>query len=252
MIVLNEHDWAADAIESRTLGKQPFETLHRVARYYLDEGYPKREVRRLLDAFVLQCDAKASLPKWSEVIDCALDRASKYNALCVDYIPVTKTELERIGRLDGVQLPRLAFTLLVLAKYWDLVNPVGDHWVNSPDNEIMRMANINTSTRRQSMLYAWLRDAGMIQFSKKVDNTNVRVCFIDSGETAMKISDFRSLGYQYLKYRGEPFFECANCGLIVRMTEPNKGRRQVYCKSCAAEIATQQRVNSVMRMRQPA
>lgn len=248
-IVLNEHEWAKEMILARSLGKKPFETISRVARYYLDKQYSKREVRKLLDTFLLQCDPSASLPKWSDLVDYALERAMKYTAIQIDYIDVTAPELDRIDALSGKQAKRLAFTLLCLAKYWDLVNPNGDHWVNSKDAEIMRMANINTSIRRQSILYHQLHEAGLIQFSKKVDNTNVRVCFIQPGESAIHISDFRNLGYQYLRHRGEAFFECQNCGITAKLEHPQKGMKQRYCKECAVEVALRQRVNSVMRQR---
>ena len=248
-IVLNEHEWAKEMISSRSLGKKPFETLSRVAKYYIDNHYSKKEVRKMLDTFLIQCDPTASLPKWSSTIDYALDRALKYDAIKIDYIEITGTEMETINALDGRQIRRLAFTLLCLSKYWNIVNPYNDNWVNSNDSDIMRMANINTSIKRQSLLYHTLGDAGLIQFSKKVDNTNVRVLFQADGEPAMKISDFRNLGYQYLKYCGEPYFECQNCGITVKIDNPKSGRRQKYCKACAIEVATRQNVNSVMKYR---
>lgn len=247
-IVLNEHEWARDMIESRSLGAKPFETLSRVAKYYIDKDYSKKEVRGMLDTFLLQCEPTASLPKWSETLDYAVARALKYDAIKIDGIEITKPEMERIDALEGKQIRRLAFTLLCLAKYWDVVNPQGDHWVNSKDSEIMRMANINTSIKRQSLMYFNLNEVGMVQFSKKVDNTNVRVCFITPGETAMVVTDFRNLGYQYLKYHGESYFECQNCGITVK-SENATGRKQKYCKECAVEIHMKQTVNSVMRQR---
>lgn len=248
-IVLNEHEWAEEMISNHTLGNKPFETLSRVAKYYLDKDYPKKEVRTLLDAFLLQCDPSASIPKWSDTIDRAVDKALKHDAICIDHIDITKSEMDIIDSLDGIQTKRLAFTLLCLAKYWDIVNPNGDHWVNNKDSEIMRMANINTSIKRQSQMYHTLNEIGIIRFSKKVDNTNVRVCFIDNDdESVMKVSDFRNLGYQYLKYHGEPYYECQNCGLTVK-SNGGAGRKQKYCKDCAVEIHMQQTVNSVMRHR---
>lgn len=248
-IVLKENEWAAKMLQSRTLGKKPSETLYRVARYLLDEGYSKKDTRNKLDAFLLQCDPTASLPKWSSALDYAVTRASKYEAIEIDSIDITKPEMEIIDSLNGKQIKRLAFTLLCLAKYWQIVIPTGDHWVNNKDNEIMAMANINTSIKRQGLMYWTLRELGLIQFSRKIDNTNVKVCFAQDGEVAMSISDFRNLGYQYLKYHGEPYFECVNCGMTTKFSDPINGRKQKYCKSCASEIAVQQRVNSVMRKR---
>ena len=101
-------------------------------------------------------------------------------------------------------------------------------------------------------MYWTLREADMIQFSKKVDNTNVRVCFKEDGEVVLRITDFRNLGYQYLMYHGEPYFECENCGLVVKINEPKKGRKQKYCNSCAAEVKMRQNVNYAMRRRERA
>ena len=97
------------------------------------------------------------------------------------------------------------------------------------------MANINTSIKRQSLMYYNLNENGMVQFSKKVDNTNVRVCFISPGDTAMVVTDFRNLGYQYLRHHGEPYFECQNCGITVK-SENTTGRKQKYCKVSPADI----------------
>lgn len=247
-IVLNEHEWAQEKIESRSLGTKPFETLSRVAKYYIDKNYSKKETRDILDTFLLQCDPTVSLPKWSETLDYAVLRALKCNAVKIDGVEITKPEIKRIDSLEGIQVRRLAFTLLCLAKYWDIVNPQGDHWVNSKDSDIMRMANINTSIKRQSLMYHTLNEAGMIQFSKKVDNTNVRVRFITQGDVALTITDFRNLGYQYLRYHGEPYLECQNCGITVK-SKNTIGRKQKYCKECASDIYIKQTVNSVMRQR---
>ena len=246
-IVLDEHSWSEKMIEQHSLGKKPFETFTRVSRYYLDSGMSKKETRKIMDEFLLRCDPTASIPKWSGVIDNAIAVASKYDAVSVKYIPVTDKELERIGTLSGKQLQRLAFTLLCLGKYWDIISKSKDHWVNSKDSEIMQMANINTSIKRQSAMYSTLNELGLIRFSRKVDNTNVRVCFMEDGEIVLKISDFRNLGYQYLKYLGEPYFSCACCGIVTRYNDPKNRRKQKYCKSCATEIAIQQRIDSVMR-----
>jgi len=248
-IILNENEWAREMIESGDIGKKPFETLCRVAGYYLSAGYGKSDVRRMLDTFLLQCDRTISLPKWSSTADHALERALKYKPVEIDHISISDAEMERIAELDGRQIKRLAFTLLCLSKYRDIVNPNGDHWVNDKDNEIMKMANINTSIVRQAQMYHTLIELGYIRPSKKVDNTNVRVCFAEDGKEVLRVSDFRNLGYQYLKYCGEPYFECENCGITTKYSHPEKGMKQKYCKACAAEIKVRQNVNSVMRRR---
>lgn len=248
-IVLNEYEWAERMINNHELGKKPIETLNRVAKYYLENKYSKREIRKMLDTFLTQCDPSASLVHWSDTLDKVAKNVGKFPLIRLDGVDITKNELERIETLGGKQVRRLAFTLLCVAKYWDVVSESNNHWVNSPDKEIMQMANINTSIKRQSLMFAELREAGFIRFSKKIDNLNVQVLFMEPGETALHIQDFRNTGYQYLKHYGAPYFECVNCGITVKIQEPAKGRRQKYCPSCAIELHTKQKVDSVMRKR---
>lgn len=250
-IVLNESDYAAHAVATSSLGKKPSETLRRVARYYMDyhKINDKKAVQAKLGVFLLQCDPTASIPKWSPLLEFATNWASKHEAVNIDGISITKPELSTIDALPGRQIRRLAFVLICLAKYWNTVNRCNDNWVNSRDHDVMAFANVNTSIRRQCAMYTKLHDLGLIQFSKKVDNTNVRVCFLCDGETALVVRDLRNLGYQYMKYHGAPYFECENCGATTKLREPSVGRKQKYCEECAVEIKTKQSVNSVMRRR---
>ena len=236
-IVLNEYDWAEKMIANHDLGKKPIETLSRVSKYYYENHYSKREIRSLLDSFMLQCDPSASLVHWSDMRDKVAKNVSKFPLIRLDGVDITREELAKIETLEGKQIRRLAFTLLCVAKYWDAASDRNNGWVNTSDKEIMQMANINTSIKR------------FIRFSKKIDNLNVQVQFIQAGETAIHIQDFRNLGYQYLKYYGGAYFECENCGLTVKAQSPAKGRPQKYCPSCAVEVKTRQTVNAVMRCR---
>ena len=220
-IVLNEYDWAERMLNNHELGQKPVETLNRISRYYYANQYSKKEIRRLLDSFMLQCDPSVSLVQWSDILDKLTKNVAKFPLIRLDGVDITENELRKIESLEGKQLRRLAFTLLCVAKYWDAASDKNNHWVNSSDKEVMQMANINTSIKRQSLMFAELRSAGFIRFSKKIDNLNVQVCF-----------------------------ECENCGLTVKVQEPAKGRPQKYCPNCAVELHTRQIVNSVMRRRQ--
>lgn len=232
-VILNENEWAANMINNKSLGKKPFETLRLVARYYLDKGYKPGDVRKMLDSFLVTCDPSASLSRWSDVIDAALHKAKQNLAVAIDHIDITEPEMNRILAIESKQGQRLAFTLLCLAKYWLIVTPRADGWVNSKDSEIMSMANIKTSIKRQSAIYHTLNNLGLIQFSKRVDNTNVKVCFIEPGKTVLSITDFRNLGNQFNNYCGVPgYIKCSVCGIMIKKT----GRQQKYCKSCATEM----------------
>ncbi len=249
-IVLNEYEWAERMINNHELGKKPIETLNRVAKYYLENGYSKREIRKLLDTFLTQCDPSASLVHWSDTLDRVAKSVGKFPLIRLDGVNITHNELKQIELLNGKQIRRLAFTLLCVAKYWNAVSDSNNNWVNTSDKEIMSMANIKASIKRQSLMFAELRDAGFLRFSKKIDNLNVQVLFGDeNGDIAISIQDFRNIGYQYLKHYGEPYFECCNCGIVTKIHNPSKGRKQKYCPNCAVELQTKQIVDSVMQQR---
>lgn len=248
-IILNEYETAERAIGEHTLGKNPVETLRCVSKYYLENRYSKADTRRLLDQFLVQCDPQVSVVRWSDTLDRIVRKAGKHPLIRLDGIEVTKPELAAIERLEGTQTRRLAFTLLCVAKYWDTISEKNHHWVNTPDSEVMKMANIRTSIKRQCAMFTSLRDDGLIRFSRKVDNLNVQVLFMQDGERAMYIRDFRNLGYQYMMFYGGPYYECVNCGLTVKIQKPARGRPPKYCPSCAVELHTRQKVDSVMRHR---
>lgn len=247
-IIMNERKFATDAIFEKSLGRKPVETLARVAKYYMSEGHSKEEARNFIADFLTQCDGNASPVVWSQRLDFAIANAVRFPMIELDHICITKGELDTIGRVPKRQIARLAFVLLCVSKYWDEVNKSNDHWVNEKDSEIMRMANINTSIRRQSQLFSELRDLGLIRFSNRVDNLNVQVLFSeDGGDAELEITDFRNLGYQYLKYLGEPYIKCADCGLTVSRGTADRPKK--YCDSCIARRSLEQRVNCVMRIR---
>lgn len=248
-IILNENEWAEDMIARHDLGDKPVTTLRRVAAYYYDNKYSKREVRRMLENYLISCDPSVSLVKWADTLDRVMKNIGKRKPVAISSIKVTVPELEIIDGLKGAQLRRLAFALLCVSKYWDAVSKENNHWVNTPDNDIVRMANINTSIKRQSLLFGQLIEAKLIRQSKRIDNLNVQVLFGKAGETAMHITDFRNLGFQYLKFKGGPYYECQNCGLVVKRSNSPNCPGQKYCPDCAVKIRTKQSIDSVMRHR---
>ena len=259
-IVLNEYEWAERMIADRKLGAKPFETLTRVAKYYFERGYSKREVRKMLDEFLMQCDPDASLVAWSSALDKITKSAAKYPPIQIDYIGITTGELEWIDRIEGKQLRRLAFTLLCVSKYWNAVSANNNNWVNSNEGEIFQMANLTVSRNKQDLMYGDLIRLEYIRQSKRIDNLNVQMLTPEAEDSvALMVSDFRNLGYQYLQYCGEPYFKCERCGITIREANYQKrglcrndsrsGRKHKYCPECTLEVRLKQNINAVMRRR---
>lgn len=235
-IVLNEKQWVEDAISASNLGSKPSETLGRLARYYHEMGYKKSEVYRMLEDFMIRCDPDINIVRWQPVIDNSIKYAWKGSLIMIDPITITGGEMERIAKLPGVLLQRLMFTLVCLAKYGNAVNPNNNSWVNRDIREILSLANIKVTVRRQSLLFNDLWREDYIGFSNIIDNINVNVKTLDdAGEVVLRIDDFRNLGNQYMQYVGEGYMACQHCGLVVKRNSPN----QKYCKDCAVDINIQ-------------
>lgn len=248
-IILNERTWTERMLELGEFGDSAYETLCRVAKYYKAQGLQKREIRKKLDEFLLRCDPYASMVMWENTLEKAVKVGLKYPMIQIDRIVITEPEMQTVRAVGKIQLQRLAFTLLCVAKYMKEVAPLTDGWVNTPESEIMKMANIKTTYKRQQLMYGQLLDAGLLQASKKISNLNVRVLFMQDGPEALSVTDFRDLGNQYMKYIGKPYFVCQNCGLTVRVPDGAKPGNMKYCQECAQKIHMQQMVNHVMRVR---
>lgn len=250
-IILDEEAWCERVLANATLGSRPSETLYRLARYFYSAGYEKSQIREQLERFLKTCDSSTNLQKWHDLIARTVKDADKYPLVKIDGVQITESEMEAVENVGGKQLRRLAFTLLAVAKYWDKTKKDNDHWVNTEDREIMKMANINTAVRRQCKMFAALRKVGFLEFAKRIDNINVRVLVVGCDTTLLTLYDYRNLGYQYAKYKGEPYFTCANCGLTMKLPNgaPHGGRPQKYCPTCANEIHLRQMVNAVNKLR---
>lgn len=233
-IILNEKEWARRAIDSLSLGKKPFETIVRVAKYYKSEGYRKSEVRRKVEDFMIRCQPRLSLVKWENSITSAVNAAEKYPPVCISGVTVTVPEMEKIEALPSLLQQRVMFTLVCLARYGHAVNPKNGNWVGFSQKDIFSLANVTMTSRRQSLMINDLWQAGYIRYSRIVDNTSLSVEIIEDGEPAMFVDDFRNLGNQYMRYHGGDYFECEGCGLVLKATSASA--HQKYCRECAGAI----------------
>lgn len=233
-IVLNEKEWAKRAIDALSLGKKPYDTIVRVAKYYKAQGYKNGELRRKIEDFMIRCDSRLSLVKWDGAITSALNAAEKYPLIDINGVMITVPEMEKIQKLESSLQQRLMFTLLCLAKYGNALNPNNNGWVNIQQRDIFAMANITLTTKRQSFMINDLWQSGMIGYSCLVDNINLQVKIIEDGDEALFVDDFRNLGYQYMRYMGGEYIECEGCGLVIR--KQSKTSHQKYCAECAANV----------------
>ncbi|MCI1958990.1 MAG: hypothetical protein LKJ25_05125 [Clostridia bacterium] len=174
---------------------------------------------------------------WSSSIEKYAVKAAKYPLCECKGVWITENELKTIEEIHNKVLERLAFTLLCLSKFRNYRNSKNNNWVNYSNGEIYKLACINTTAFDKDLKFNQLRELGLIEYAKKVDNLNIKVLYIDDeSENKLFISDFRKLGYEWRLYKGEKYIRCADCGILVK----KNSNRNKYCKDCAKIIKNDQ------------
>lgn len=233
MLMMNETQAAEKIISNKTVGKKPMRDINLLARYFLTHAGDKKPktselITTLQEYLKWQYDDYMSL-QWRSLIEKSIKKAKNSPIIDIEYIPVTENELNTIRSIKDKRLEKLAFTCLLVAKYFNLRNPNNNGYVNIDYSTLFKLARVTAKTYDKPLLLNDLKQIGLVQRCRKVDNPNFKVLFIDDESTViLKVEDMREIGYQYLQYLGEPFIKCSCCGVLIRKRSNNTK----YCKEC--------------------
>lgn len=148
----------------------------------------------------------------------------------VDSIRITEAEIEAVKKRKGTMQQRVLFTMIVLAKFRNIVRGSDSNWINYSLNDIFELANVQVTSIREAGIVHELYKAGAVTFNKVISSDSIRVLVVnDDSEEAMVITDPRNLGNQYLNYLRGGYIECERCGAMIK----RKSNRQKFCKACA-------------------
>ena len=235
-VVLNEKKQAEYIIEKGEVGNKPTSTLFLLAKYYRQkENLNKEQTFNKLNEFMEKNYKNYNSATWEDIIEDISKKANKYPLREIDYIEITKSEIDMIRNVCDIRYEKLLFTMLCYAKLYNKISDKNNGWVNTDIKELFRVARVSVRYRNDKFLYLNdLETAGLISFSNKNDNLNLRVAFVDNdSETILKIDDFRELGYEYLNYIGDgKFIRCECCKKLIR----KKSNKQKYCTDCYKRI----------------
>ena len=239
-VVLNEKKQAEYIIEKGEVGNKPTSTLFLLAKYYRQkENLNKEQTFNKLNEFMENNYKNYNSATWEDIIEDISKKANKYPLREIDYIEITKSEIDMIRNVCDIRYEKLLFTMLCYAKLYNKISDKNNGWVNTDIKELFRVARVSVRYRNDKFLYLNdLETAGLISFSNKNDNLNIRVAFVDNdSETVLKIDDFRELGYEYLNYIGDgKFIRCDCCKRLVRKTN----NKCLYCHQCKKYIKNEQ------------
>lgn len=243
-VVLNETKQAEYIIEKGEVGTKPTSTLFLLGKYYRQkENLDKDQTVNKLNEFMAKNYKNYNSALWEEGIEDIAKKANKYPLREIDSIGITQSELDKIAELHNTKYEKLLFTMLCYAKLYNTISENNNGWINTDIQEIYRVARVTVKYRKDKFLFLNdIEGTGLISFSNKNDNLNLKVNFFDmDGETVLEISDFRELGYEYLNYIGDGnFIRCSECKRLVRK-KSKKDFSTKYCKECATIIQNQQK-----------
>lgn len=234
MIVLNEKLYAEECLKNKSISDKPFYTLSILAKYYYHcFGYRKAKIIEFLTDFMAKYYPRYDCNKamWNESIEKIAKNAGKYTMFEIDGVWITEAELKTISNINNKILERLAFTLLCLAKLNNAKNPKNGGWVNNDAKEVFSLARISCNKSNRYEKLGKLHQLSLLEFPKRIDNLSCRVTYInDDSKKKLFISDFREIGYEYLKYIGGIYERCKECGRLFKV---NKHHIK-YCPSCGS------------------
>lgn len=236
MIILNEKEYAEDCLQYGLPKVKPMVSLFTIAKYYCHhKGYKCKKIESALHDFASKHILEYSQGRlyWNDLIERMSKNAANFPLREIDGVWITANEFKTIQSLNNKVLERLAFTMLCIAKFNNRCNPNNDNWVRTSDKEVFNLARVvdpvNARRGRIEILYR----NGLIKLSD-VFNGSYRVEFLDEeSDGVLFVSDFRELGYEYRKLKGENFIRCAECGVLIK---GNKNGTRKYCATCAAPV----------------
>lgn len=236
-IILNEKKLAEEILSEKHFINKPSQDIHILAKYFTSLGKSEEDIYTMLCNIVCEYLQLENACRWEKFIQYQIKYAQKYKLVEIDNIPVTKKEIKVIQSLDGKRLEKLAFTLLVIAKYYNTINDKNNNWTNKDFKAIFSLANISVTKAKQCMLINELKERNLIELSKKINNLNMKLLYVDKSQKqediAVFIDNMVNIGNQYImKVKNDGSLKrCANCNTIIRI---NKNRK--YCTKCSEEI----------------
>ena len=232
-MIIDEYELAENILASKQIEKKT--DLFVVAKYLRNEvNCDIAETVVMLDNILTKSDKNYNPIKMGAYLEKIAIKAAEYQLKKVDYIVVTDNEIKKIKEIQSPKLQRLAFSLLVYAKYNNCLSSDNNNWCNISINDLYKTAKVSTRNSNEKALFLnKLNQLGLISFSKKNTNLNICCLFIDdNSEEKLKITDIRELGYQYLSLiDGQNFSVCQKCGVIIKKKSKNDYSGK-YCKEC--------------------
>lgn len=236
-IILDEKEMLNKSLSEGYIDKKPTNTIKVLAKHFLNIGQDKEQTLNSIDNFMTKNHKSYNFISWQSIIKGIINKISKQDTIKyneIKKITIYIEELEVIKNINNLRLEKLAFSLLVYSKIYNQMNNNETNWVNSPLKDVVSDTKMAISKKDQRLMVNKLSSLGLVEVSKMVDCTNIKVLFAKlEGQIAFEITDFRDFIYEYLRWNGEKIGICEgkDCGRLIKISN----NRQKYCSTCWKE-----------------
>lgn len=151
-----------------------------------------------------------------------------------EYIPLYKSEYDKIMQCETDREKKLLFTIYILARY---TNNYG--WVYFSEKDIYRLANVSNTNKNQIDLIAKLIHEGFIKETKRINDLKIGVNLSDNKDEKiiLKINKLSYLGNQFIAFIKPEYKVCGgkDCGKLIKIKNKNDHSTK-YCNDCAYKM----------------
>ena len=242
-LILNESELIKKIIEENYIDIQtPIKTLNILSKYYFRNNMKKEQVRLAIEDYASKHIKGYNVVSWENRIKkiVSYGNRNKDKINDISQINITGKEIEIIKSIEDKNLQMFAFGLLVYAKIYNILNKNDVYWVNAADKEIFKDCNLKVTIKQQLSMFYELVQLNLIEVSKKVNCTNVKVLYAcEDDDIVITVKDFNNIGYEYLRYIGDKIKNCEVCGCLIKITS----NCIKYCKPCFRLVENKRLLN---------
>lgn len=214
--------------------ENPEETIRELARYnYHVLGMKKEDNYDAILAYMSKNCADFYEEKYFKIIYRNVTSAKKYKFRNVEPVKITKSEMDKILRLNDIRKEKIAFVLLAAAKYYNNVSDDNNNRMYMSISDLFKLARVAIPCKeRAGYLHFAYKEGILLEHTFVGTNLKIVGFVDDDSEAVMELGedDYKELAYAYLNYKNGGYKHCKSCGKLFKMNKREPGR--LYCKEC--------------------
>ena len=235
-MILNEKEYIKNIIENNLKEKDidisKSQLIHLLSRYFYKEDMDVNELYKLVSNQMKKIDFKDYYESnWYDSIMKACSITIKYKIESKDneFIPLYKSELDKIKLCKTDKYKKLLFAIYIIARYKNKNGKIDKQIMKK---EIFDCANINGTKKDKAIMINELWKDGFIEQNFINNDISIGVNLSNGKEEEiLQVTSLKNLGNQILAYLKKDYKQCVNCGKLIKI-KSDKDHSTMYCEEC--------------------